>query len=1167
MIERLIDWSVSHRYIVTGLYLVLTGVGIWAISTTPLDAIPDLSENQVIVFSEYMGRSPQIVENQITFPLVNALQGLARVKAVRAQSMFGMSFIYVIFEDDVELYWARTRVLERLSTVQADLPSGSKTQLGPDGTGVGHVFWYTLEGAGYDLGTLRAVQDWYIKPLLQSVEGVAEVASAGGFVKQYQVNIDPFQLRTFGLTVGDVSNAVMQANNDVGGKILEVSDRENFVRGQGYITSLEDIERIVLVAREGVPLTIGEVAHVTIGPDIRRGSLEKDGKGEVTGGIIVMRFGENAKEVIDAVKAKIETISPGLPQGVKIVSSYDRSDLIEASIKNLAFTLVEEALIVTLVVMLFLFHLPSALRIIIEIPISVLIAFILMRMFGISSNIMSLGGIAIGIGVLVDASIVLLENAHRHLADAQQRKELENIDFSYSEVVVVSVKQVARPIFFSILIMVTSFLAVFMLTGQEGKLFHPLAFTKTFSLLGSAIVSITLVPVLMMLTMRGRFQREEKNPVSRVFIRLYMPVIKWALKYRKTAIGLNIFALVLSIPLALGLGSEFMPPLDEGSLLFMPTMLPSISMHEATRIMKVQDAIIKAHPEVKHVLGKVGKAETSTDPAPVSMIETIILLKDKSDWRSGVTKDKIIEDLNGQLQMPGVALGWTQPIINRINMLSTGVRTDLGIKIFGSNLDTLEQLAVRAEQIVKKIPGAADVVAERTQGGSFLDIQIDHQQAAKYGISSGDINAIVEGALGGNNVTTVVDGRQRFPVSVRLMGDYRSSLEEIKRIPIPVRSVAGTNDITRVDWPSRTQMNESMAGSAMPTSNSISGMPRPTANMESSAPLSSSSAMSSGSMGSNPAMPVQEAMVGGNMSGDGMSMSGGPTGMEASTVSRSRVRSLLSSGNTVPFIPLGAVATVSIEEGPPMIASENGLLRSIVYLNVRGRDMGGFVQEAMKTVNDQLVVPAGYTIIWSGQYEQQQHAKERLMIMVPIVIILIFFLLYITLKDLKEASTVMLSVPFALIGGVYLIAIMDYNWSVAVWVGFIALYGVAVQTGVVMVVYLHEALDRRLHSLRASGIPLVEKDVYDATIEGSALRLRPKIMTVATGMIGLIPILWSSGVGSDVMKPIAAPMVGGLLTSAVHVLIVTPVIFYLMKRAALRKGNLRESNISGWMKH
>ncbi|MEO6940315.1 MAG: CusA/CzcA family heavy metal efflux RND transporter [Candidatus Kapaibacterium sp.] len=1126
MIERIVDWSAHNKVIVGFIFLAVAAAGVWAVMTTPLDAIPDLSENQVIVFTEYMGRSPQIVEDQITFPLVSALQGLPKVKDVRAQSMFGMSFIYVIFDEDAELYWARTRVLEKLATVQSTLPAGAKTSLGPDGTGVGQVFWYTVESTdkAHDLTSMRTLQDWFVKPQLQSVEGVAEVASIGGYVRLYQVNVDPEKLRAYGVTLDDVRASIQRSNNEVGGKIVEMNQREHFVRGLGYLTSAHDIESLTLDVRSGVrPIYVRDVAQVTIDAELRRGALEKNGTGEVAGGIVVMRAGENAKAVIDRVKAKIAQIAPGLPKNVEILTSYDRSELIEASVHNLRNTLLEEAAIVTLVILIFLFHLPSALRIIIEIPISVLIAFLMMRIFGMTSNIMSLGGIAIGIGVLVDASIVMLENAHRHLAEAQEQHEATGAPYDFSKVIIRSVKQVARPIFFSLLIIVVSFLPVFMLTGQEGKLFHPLAFTKTLSLLGSAIVSITLVPVLMLVLMKGKFRAEEKNPLSRFFRAMYQPVITWALRFPKTAIGLNLLALAVAVPIALSMGSEFMPALDEGSMLFMPTMLPNISLAEATRIMQEQDAIIKQEPEVSLVLGKVGKAESAIDPAPISMIETIVTLKPKDQWRPGFTKRMIQEELNKKLQIPGVAIGWTQPIINRINMLSTGVRTDLGVKFFGANLDTLESLAIRAERILKDVPGARDVVAERTQGGSYLDIHVDPEKAARYGITPGMVNDIVASAIGGENVATMIEGRARFPISVRYMQDFRNSVASIEQLPVPLPT-------------------QSVGVADFATGNSIA------------------------SIGSSP------KSAGAGQSGmDGMSTGAASAPSQSrSVVSTEASASVFTPALTssVTFIPLGSIATVQIAQGPPMISSENTLLRSIVFLNVRDRDMGSFVSEAEKVLQAKLVIPTGYTVSWSGQFENQQHAKDRLMVLVPMVFIIIFVLLFFTLKDVKEAGVVMLSVPFALIGGVFLNAILGYNWSVAVWVGFIALYGVAVETGVVMVVYLHEALDRRLHAA-ADGKrgPITIRDIYDATVEGAVLRLRPKLMTVATAMLGLIPILWSSGAGADVMRPIAAPMIGGMVTSTVHVLVVTPVLFYLMKKRSLAKGTLKASALSGWMRH
>ncbi|GJQ20631.1 MAG: cation efflux system protein [Bacteroidia bacterium] len=1089
MIERIIDFSARNKFLIILAYVIVVAAGIYAVHETPLDAIPDLSENQVIVFTEWMGRAPQLVEDQITFPLVTALQGVPEVQAIRAQSMFGMSFIYMIFEERTDPYWARSRVLEKLSTVQSSLPPGARVQLGPDGTGVGHVYWYTVEG-DLDLGTLRAIQDWYIKLNLQGVPGVAEVASVGGYVKQYQIDVDPIKMKAHAVSLADIRAAVMRANNDVGGKILEISDAEYFVRGQGYISTLSDIENIVVATRRtGTPVFLKNVATVQLGGDIRRGSLEKNGRGQVVGGIVVMRYGENANDVIERVKERLETIRSGLPPQVTITMAYDRSDLIMASVHTLRNALTEEALVVSLIVLIFLLHVRSVIRVIIEIPIAVLIAFICMKAFGITSNIMSLGGIAIAIGVIVDASIVLVENAYRNVALAQhERGTLTTKD--YTEISIRSAKQVGPAIFYSVGIMVVSFLPVFLLEGQEGKLFRPLAFTKTFVLMGSAVIAITLVPMLMTMLTRGKFRREEQNPITRFLHKLYAPVIAWVLRWRKTTLAINLAALVITIPLLVNMGSEFMPPLDEGSLLFMPVTLPSASITEVNRIMQVQDAIIKSVPEVDRVLGKAGKAETATDPAPVSMIETIILLKPKDQWRPGITKNDIIAELDAKLQIPGVRNGWTQPIINRINMLATGVRTDLGIKIFGPDLDTLERLAIETERIVSRIRGAADVYAERTQGGLFLDIDIKREAVARYGITVGDVQDLIETAIGGENIGSVIEGRQRFPIRVRYGRDWRSDLEDLRSLPVPVSTLA---------------MNRSAEAGVLPVS----------------------SGMTMGSPASSP---------------------GASSGQRA-------------------YVPLGQLADIRIVPGPPMISSENAQLRSVVFLNVRGRDMGSFVTEAKEVVERELRLPEGYTLLWSGQWENQIRARERLTILMPVVFLIIFVMLYLVTRDFKEAFVVMLSVPFALIGGVYLVAALGFNLSVAVWVGFIALYGLAVETGVVMVVYLHESLDRRLQAYHAGARgPITVTDIREATIEGSVMRLRPKVMTVMTSMIGLLPIMWSTGVGADVMKPLAAPMIGGLITSTIHVLIVTPVLFALMKERALSKGTLEISKMAGWMK-
>ncbi len=1116
MIEKIIDWSANNRFIVILLYLLVIGFGIYSVVNLPVDAIPDLSENQVIIYTEWMGRSPQIIENQVTYPIVSGLQGLPHVKAVRATSMFGMSFVFVVFEDGVDTYFARTRVLERMNTIQAQLPSGVVPSLGPDGSGVGHVYWYTVEGKGYDLGALRAVQDWYIRYKLSSVDGVAEVASIGGFVKQYQVDVNPTDLRAYNLTVSDVVNAVQRSNNEVGGKILEVSDAEYFVRGQGYIQSKEDIENTVIkTASNGIPVLIKNIASVSLGGDIRRGALDKNGEGQTVGGIIVMRTGENAQNVIDKVKEKIKEISPGLPPGVEIVTSYDRSTLIKEAVGTLERALIEASITVSIMVMIFLLHFRSIVRILIELPISILIAFILMYLFGISSNIMSLGGIILAVGVIVDSSIVLVENAYRNLAKALEEKKHLTPD-EYKKISIDSAKQVGRAIFFSELIILTSFLPVFLLTGQEGKMFHPLAYTKSFAMIGSAIVVISLIPVLMTMLMRGKFKPEDKNPTTRFFINLYAPVIHWVLKHRKITIAINVIALLITISMILNTGSEFMPPLDEGSILYMPVTMPGASITEVNRILQEQDKIIKSVPEVHHVLGKTGRAETATDNAPLSMIETIILLKPKNEWRHGITKQDIVAELDSKLQIPGVRNGWTQPIINRINMLSTGVRTDIGFKIFGPNLDTLETYAIKAENLLKKVNGAADVVAERVQNGYYLDINIKRASAARYGVNIRDLQDIIETAIGGQNLGIVIDGRMRFPIRMRYQKDYRDNVEELKSLIVPVAL---------------------------------------------SAPMAVQSSSNSMGSGKNNSGGMSPSMGGSNL----------PTGQAGVITQASNTQndfSLTSTNqNAITYLPLAELADINLVTGPPMISSENGMLRSIVFMNTRGRDMGSVMVDAKKIVENGLKLPSGYSYTWSGQYESKVRAQQTIEIIMPVVFLVIFFLLFFTLKDYVEAGVVMLSVPFALIGGEYMIYILGYNFSVAVWVGFIALYGIATETGVIMVIYLHEALDKRLHA-HEKGLrgPITNQDIYEATVEGSVLRLRPKLMTVFTAMVGLIPIMWSNGTGADVMKPLTAPMIGGLLTSAIHVLVVTPILFAIMKEHALKKGKLEMSKMAGWMR-
>lgn len=1113
MIERIIDWSAKNRFIVILLYLLITGFGIYSVINLPVDAIPDLSENQVIVFTEWMGRSPEVVEQQVTYPISSSLQGLPEVKAVRATSMFGMSFVFVIFEDNTDLYFARNRVIERLALVRAQLPPNVTPILGPDGTGVGHVFWYTVEGKNYDLATLRSIQDWYLRNKLVSVEGVAEIASIGGFVKQYQVDIDPMKLRAYNVTVGDVVSTIQRNNNEVGGKLLEISDAEYFVRGQGYITSTEDVDsQFVKLGPNGIPILVRDVATVQLGGDIRRGLLEKNGNGEVVGGIVVMRSGANARDVIDRIKQRIEEIKPGLPPGVDVEASYDRSTLIEAAIGTLDRALIEASLIVAIVVTIFLLHFRSIVRILIELPISVLMSFILMYLFGITSNIMSLGGIVLAIGVIVDSSIVLVENAYRNIANALAVKgHLTNEE--YRDISILSAKQVGRAIFFSELIILVGFLPVFLLTGQEGKLFHPLAFTKTFVMISSAIVVISLIPVLMTMLMRGNFRPESSNPVTSFFIRLYEPVIHWVLKHRVATIAINVLALLITVPMIMGIGSEFMPPLDEGSLLYMPVTLPNASVAEVARIMGLQDQLIRSVPEVHHVLGKAGRAETATDNAPISMIETIIMLKPKDQWRPGITKKDIVQELDSKLQIPGVRNGWTQPIINRINMLSTGVRTDIGFKVFGDRLDTLEHYAIKAEQLLKNVPGVADVVAERIGNGYYVDIIPKTGALARYGLSRGDLQDIIEVAIGGQNLGVVLEGRMRFPVRVRFEREYRDNVDELNKLFIPVRT-AEAMDAPRT------------ASAAMSQTAGSAGMT---------------------GMGSSAAAPRAQ------------------TTTRSSFVSSSLFEP--TTPGSVAYVPLSEVADIKIVTGPPMISSENGQLRAIVYLNVRGRDMGGAIEDAKSVIEKGLNLPSGYTYTWSGQYEHKVRAQRTLTYIMPIVFVIIFLLLYFTFRDYVEAGVVMLSVPFALIGGVYIVYALGYNFSVAVWVGFIALYGIAVETGVVMVVYLHEALDKRIRAhRRGEREALTMQDIYEATVEGAVLRLRPKIMTVVTSMMGLVPVMWASGAGADMMKPLTAPMIGGLFTSAVHVLVVTPVLFVIMKERALKKGTLELSKMAEFMK-
>jgi Cu(I)/Ag(I) efflux system membrane protein CusA/SilA len=1035
MIHKLIELSLRNRGVVVVLYIGLALWGYWALLGTPIDAIPDLSDNQVIVFTDWTGRSPQEVEDQVTYPLVTNLQGLPGVRVVRASSAFSFSMINVIFDDNIDLYWARTRVLERLNLVSKQLPEGVTPTLGPDATGVGQVFWYTLESDQMSLRDLRSLQDWFVRYQLNSVPGVAEVASVGGYVQQYQVDVDPNKLRSYGLPLSTVVEAVERSNNNVGGNVVEQAGQWSVVRGIGLIESTGDVENIVISAQNGTPIYVKNVADVKLGNAFRTGVLDRDGR-EAVGGVVIARYGVNTLDVINAVKERINALQVGLPQGVKIVPFYDRTQLIDRATHTLKRALIEELILVTLAHIIFLAHFRSILIVTIPLPLAVLISFLFMHYMGISSNLMSLSGIAIAIGVLVDAGIVVTENAFRFLeqrqVDPKDRKRVW-------DTVLESTKLVGRPVFFSVAIIILAFIPVFALTGQEGKLFHPLAFTKTFAMVGAALIAVTLVPVLCTYLLGGKFHAEQSNPVMRFLHALYRPALLWALRHRAITVSIALVLFAGAVVLATGIGKEFMPPLNEGDLMYMPVTDPAISVDEALKIMSKQDQILKSFPEVESAVGKAGRAETSTDPAPVNMNETIVHLKPEEQWRAGVTRESLIAEMDAQLRMPGVTNIWTQPIINRIDMLTTGIRSQVGIKIFGNDLKTLEELSRRIADVVKTVPGATDVYPEQIGGAPYIDIKINRTAAARYGIDVGKIEDVIEKGIGESNLSVTIEGRRRFPIRVRYAPEFRGSAQAIGDIPIT-------------------------------------------------------------------------------------SSTGAP-------------------------IPLAQLADIRSVQGPTMISSENGLLRGTVLLNVRGRDVGSFVEQAQPEIVRQVQLPAGYYIAWSGQYENQQSARNRLLLVVPIVLVVIFGLLYLTYGSALEAAHVLLAVPFALTGGIYLLWALHYNFSVAVWVGFIALFGTAVQTGVVMVIYLEEAVERK--KLEAGR--LTPRTLMDAVMEGALLRLRPKVMTVSTVVAGLLPIMWSTSAGSEVMKPLATPVLGGMVSSLLHVLVVTPVIFYSIRARELKR--------------
>ncbi len=1126
MIERVIEWSLKNRFLVACSALLLIASGVRAVYLTPVDAIPDLTENQVLVYADWTGRSPQEVEDQVTFPLSTGLQGLAGVREVRATSMFGFSLITIIFEDKVDAYFARARVLERLNYLQGSMPEGVKPQLGPDATGLGWVYQYYLAvdpaqagESGYDLAQLRSLQDWYVRYQLASVQGVAEVASIGGFVKQYQVELSSTKMRAANVTLMDVIAAVQNANLNVGGKVVEENGAEFVLRGIGLVTSPEDLELVTVKAYEGTPVYLRDIATVQIGGDFRRGALDINGH-EAVGGTVVMRTGENAKAVIGRIKEKVEQITPSLPPGVTIKPFYDRSQLIDRTIDTLKHALLEEIILVTLAHVIFLWHFRSILIVTLPLPVAILISFLMMKEFGITSNIMSLTGIAIAIGVLVDAAIVVTENVIRHCERREGEKGRALTRRETWQTTLAASKQVGRPIFFAMAIIILAFVPVFALTGQEGKLFHPLAFTKTFAMIGSTLLAVTLVPVLCSVLGRGPFHAEERNLVMKLLLRIYEPTLDWALNHRKTVVASALGILSVALVAAFGLpraavkgirdtgyprlaeavggfGREFMPPLNEGSLLYMPVLMPKTGLKEIQRVMSWQDKIIAETPEVETVAGKLGRFETATDPAPTEMLETTIMLKPEfipsgwfrvkrnPAWREGMTMDKLKAELTEKMkQVPGYVPAFLQPIENRILMLYTGIRGQVGVKIYGDTLDRIQRKAFEVEKLINGIEGAAGVSPSRVQGKPYLNIQVDRNAMARYGLGAKDVLDAVEVAIGGKNVSTTIEGRQRFPIQVRVQRGERDDIDKLSRILIAARS-------------------EMSAGGAAP-------------------------------------------MARGDGTGRGMG-SGGATAPVAATGASS-------SDASIPYIPLGMVARITREIGASEIASENGRLRSYVQANVQDRDLGGFVQEVeqkLKTIDWE-----GVTYKMTGAYENQRRFTRTMRIVFPMVLLIIFMLLYIVYHSALEAAHVMLAVPFALSGGVLLQKLLGYNFNGAVWVGYIALFGTAVQTGVVMVVYLEEAVRTRLAE---KGDAFSFADLVQAVKDGARLRLRPKVLTVATIVASLLPIMWSSRQGAEVMKPLATPVIGGMISSLVHILIVTPVIFLWLRSRELRDGSLHAS--------
>ena len=1031
MIARLIGWSARNLVLILFATAIAVAGGVYSLRTLPLDAIPDLSDVQVIVLTDYPGQAPQVVEDQVTYPLTTAMLTVPRSKVVRGFSFFGVSFVYVIFEDGVDPYWARSRVLEYLNAAASRLPEGVTPALGPDATGVGWVYQYALVGKEMSLADLRSLQDWVVRFAVSKADGVSEVASVGGFVKQYSIVVDPARMRAQGVTLADIGQAVRDSNMDTGGRTVEISEFEFMVRGRGYLKGTADIENITLLTKSGVPLRLSDVAQVEIVPDERRGITELNGDGEVASGIVLQRVGSNALTVIDNAKAALTDVQKSLPEGTQIVPVYDRSTLIESAIETLKGTLLEESLVVAAVTIIFLLHVRSALVAIIMLPVGILMAFSAMKFLGLGSNIMSLGGIAIAIGAMIDAAIVMIENAHKHLERAAPDKPRLDI-------LIEAAAEVGPALFFSLLIITVSFLPIFTLENQEGKLFGPLAFTKTFAMAAAAILSVTLVPALMVIFVRGHIVPEHKNPVNRLLIALYRPIIRGVLKARGLTILVALVALVITIWPARQLGSEFMPALDEGTLMYMPTTLPGISVTKAAELMQMQDRIIKSFPEVQSVFGKSGRAQTATDPAPTEMFETIINLKPKSEWRAGVTSESLKDEMDAALQFPGVSNAWTMPIRARTDMLSTGIRTPVGIKIYGTDLAKMEGVAREIEAVVRRVPGTSSAYAERVIGGYFLDITPDRAALGRYGLSVASVQEVIAMALGSEVITQTVEGRERYGVAVRYPRDQRSDPQAI------------AND-------------------------------------------------------------VQVALPGGGS------------------------------------VPLGAVAKVELTRGATTIRTENGQLAVYIFVDISGRDLGGYVTEAKAAVEAQVALPTGYSVAWSGQFEYLERATERLKIVVPVTLALIFLLLFLNFRALTETFIVMLSLPFALVGGIWLMWFLGFNTSVAVAVGFIALAGVAAETGVIMLIYLDHALIEARATATSENRAFTRRDLNAAIMVGAVERVRPKMMTVVAIMAGLMPILWAHGTGSEVMQRIAVPMIGGMVSSTVLTLVVIPAVYSLVK--------------------